>query len=391
MMKKILWIDDEYEKQDGMLDSAYQIYNIRLVPFKTSKSGMEALSNDLNGFSGVILDAKVFNESENEVARLTGLQSSIYRLKELSSKRFIPYVVFTGQKDLETNSTFEDMLPGVAVFKKGLDTDSMFAHLLAEIEKVDETILMKDFQPAFDACSLIGEEYKQTLLQILLSIKRPLENFDDNLYFTQIRIILEGMFRSTNKFGLLHDSCIQGGKVNLSESSLFLAGKDLKHNDAKCSVAHFPKIIADAVQSIIYTTGAASHTTDPDLRNNIGIDEYRKTINTPYLLYSLTFQLMDILIWFAKYVDKNQDVTANKKHWMETSQNIAEGDWIQGKVTKIAENGYGTFQPENGGKSLSIIPFMVKDYNLTEHQQIEVKTKVEGAKMLIQEIITKRI
>lgn len=389
MMKKIIWIDDEYEKQDALLDSAYHNYGVTLIPFKTSKAGMEALANDLSSFSGVILDAKVFYESENEVAKLKGLQNSIYRLKELSSKRYIPYVVFTGQKDLESNETFEDMIPGVAVFKKGIETDKMFNHLLQEIGKLDETTLIKDFRPAFEACEFIGGESKNTLLQILLSIRRPLENFDDNLYFTQIRIILEGMFRSANKYGLLHDKCIDKGKVNLTESSLFLAGKDLKYSNVRCTTAHFPKIIADSIQTIIHTTGAASHTTDPEIKKNMNIAEYRKLINTPYLLYSLTFQLMDILIWYVKYVEKNPDISSNQKLWIEIAYSEIEGDWIQGKVTKIAENGYGTFQPSNGGKTLSIIPNKVNEHRLKEKQPILVTTKLIVDKILIQENKTK--
>lgn len=325
-MTKVIWIDDDYEKQDALFDSAISRHGMELIPFKTSKSGMEELSNNLYAYQGVILDAKVYDKSEDEVAKLIGLQNSIYRLKELSSKRFIPYVVFTGQKDLASNDTFEDMLPGVAVFKKGIETDAMFEHLKNEINLLDETRLKKEYKQAFDASDFIGEEYSVTLLQILLSIRKPLEKFDDNLYFTQIRLILEAMFRKSNKYGLLHDNCIDAqGKVNLTESSRFLAGKELKYSDFMCSESHFPRLISDLVQMILFTTGAASHTSDPMLKDNINIAEYRKSISTPYLLYSLTFQLMDVLVWFKNHIHQNDDVVLNKSKYIMINKGTLQG------------------------------------------------------------------
>jgi hypothetical protein len=55
-------------------------------------------------------------------------------------------------------------------------------------------------------------------------------------------------------------------------------------------------------------------------------------------------------------------------------------------VGRIADNGYGTFQPENGGSTISIIPSKVKEYGLAQEQPIEVVIKTEGNKNLIQEI-----
>ncbi len=199
------------------------------------------------------------------------------------------------------------------------------------------------------------------------------------------------MFRYANKIGLLHDNCIDGkgkGKVNLTESSLFMAGEPTKFLDVQCAIPHFNKIIIDAVKSVLFITGAASHTVDPEIKTNINLVEYRKTVNTPYLLYSIAFQLMDILIWFKKYSDENPDILKNKSHWVALNTITASGDWMAGEIIRIAPNGYGTFQPSGGGSTLSIIPAKVVEFRLKEKQFIEVLTKLDsaGTKILIHEI-----
>ena len=223
---------------------------------------------------------------------------------------------------------------------------------------------------------------RKHLTQILLSLKKPSQDFDDELYFTQVRIILEFAFRLANKYGLLHDACAAGGKLNLSECSLFLAGEPTKHLKVSCEKKHFPKIIAESVKNMVFITGAASHTVDPDIKNNLDLLDYRKRINTPYLLYSLTFQLMDILIWFDSYLSENDNYQENKSYWVDESG----GEMMQGVVTRIAENGYGTFLPNNEVRTLSIVPKMVQEHGLFEGQKIKVKTKKDGDKTFITEI-----
>ena len=67
---QVLWIDDDAEKQDGFLDSAY-LNGLDINYYKTSKLGMEELVSKIEQYDAVILDAMVYNESEDEKAALT--------------------------------------------------------------------------------------------------------------------------------------------------------------------------------------------------------------------------------------------------------------------------------------------------------------------------------
>ena len=91
---------------------------------------------------------------------------------------------------------------------------------------------------------------------------------------------------------------------------------------------------------------------------------------------------MDILIWFDSYLSENDNYQENKSYWVDESG----GEMMQGVVTRIAENGYGTFLPNNEVRTLSIVPKMVQEHGLFEGQKIKVKTKKDGDKTFITEI-----
>ena len=90
-MYKILWIDDEWDKMLAFMDECEEIHNLKLVPYKTRKEGIEELERDLDSWDAVLLDAKMFDETENEVASLTGLGKAKDCLERLSLKKALPY------------------------------------------------------------------------------------------------------------------------------------------------------------------------------------------------------------------------------------------------------------------------------------------------------------
>jgi hypothetical protein len=377
MKYKVLWIDDDCNTTGRDFIGQAEQDDVDITAFESHEEGIAYLEKNLYDFHAVILDAKVKNKKDDTVIGLEGLKASRDRLIELNNKKDIPYFIFTGQPDYQTNELFKQSYGDFYI--KGTDNERIIDDIIQRVEQKEDYILKKDYQKVFQLCSekYIGVEAQKPLLNILSSIRNPKKEFDDELYFTQIRKILEYMFRSANKNGLLHDACIPNGKVNLVESSLFLAGKETLHLNVKSTKSHFPKLIADSAQSIIFITGAASHTTDPDIKNNINLSEYRKLINTPYLLYNLTFQLMDILVWYKEYVDINSNSALNKSYWINS-------EWIQGTIIKV-ENNFGTLKPDNESKTISIPPKMMSDNDIKENDRIQVTTKKDpiGTKILV--------
>ena len=273
------------------------------------------------------------------------------------------------------------------------DNVKLFEDLKNAIDKKEEYQVQKKYKKVYEVCvrQYVGTEAAKYLNDILLSIEYSTDKFDNEKYFNGLRKVIELVFRASNRLGLLHDKCIPAGIVNLTWSSLFMAGKeaDLKQTGEKvrCSKGHFPKILSENIKSILAITSAASHTESEIENGRINFAEYTKQINSSYLLYSLAFQVLDLLIWYKHYADQNPDVEKNKLLWISADLIAEEGEWIKGEVIRIADNGYGTFQPSTGGKTLSVIPAKVKEFSLCATQQIEVITKIDNTgKTLIENI-----
>jgi hypothetical protein len=395
MRYKLIWIDDQYTDQTGFITEAEQ-EDIELITFKTSREGMAELENNWNLYDGVILDAKVYKNSEDETAKLDGLSNSIQIIHSLSSKRVIPYFIFTAHPDLLASETFNAMLNGKSSFLKNEDNDNLFREIKKAADNEPYTIIRNKYRKVFDICTAQYslESVNKHLFDILFSIENQGEKFDDEKYFNGLRKVIEYVFRAANRIGILHDGCIPDGFVNLTWSSLFLAGREVELKPStkriNSSKGYFPNILANNIKNILDITSSASHTESQENQQlKTSMLEYKNAISSNFLLYSLAFQIMDLVLWFKKCADENPSYAENIKRWRETTAEAVVEGWIKGTVFKIdLNNGFATFQNLIDKSTISIIPVMVKVNALKIGDIIEVRTKMDptGNKLLIVEL-----
>jgi hypothetical protein len=387
----VLWCDDEHETLETIIDEA-GANGIALAGFSNADEAVAELHRNYLKYDAVLLDGLFFSKAgqQGDAYSDKPLGTVLNALVELKAKKFLPKFVLSGQVNITEKGNPQIYVHEIErVYNKNIDGDTLqlWQDIKEAADQQEDTQIRHDYAQIFEICTdeYIGEYNQKALLNILRSIRNPHDSFDDELYFTQIRIILESMFRAANKLGILHDKCLEGGKVNLTESSLFMAGEQTKYLGVYCKTKHFNKIVSDSVKSILFITGAASHTVEADVKNNINLIAFRKEINSPYLLYSLTFSFMDVLLWFKSYADANSNYAANQAQWAEIA---STNSWIDGHVIKIADNGFGTFLPNNSTRTLSIIPKIVADNGLKEGMEISVLTKEDtvNKKTLIDQI-----
>ena len=384
MKYKLIWIDDQYIDQPGFITEA-ELEDIELICFKTSREGMAELERNLSLYDGVILDAKVYKDTEDELAKLDGLAASIHKIIALSSKRIIPYFIFTAHPDLLDSETFSAMLNGKSTYLKNLDNEKLFKDIKSAADNEPYTKLRHKYEHVFNACNniYIHEDASSYLLDILYSIENPGDKFDDEKYFNGLRKVIEYVFRASNKIGILHDACIPDGIINLTWSSMFLAGieVELKPSIMRISsaVGYFPMILANNVKHTLDITSAASHTESEEKENaKVNFSDYKKNIQSNYLLYSLAYQVMDLILWFKEISDANPDISKNKSNWVESTTKLNAGSWIKGSVVRIADNGFGTFQSTVDRTPISILPKLVTAFGLKTGDRIEVITKTNS-------------
>jgi cold shock CspA family protein len=360
----ILWIDDEHEGMSGFKGDA-KFNGIHLIAFKSLNKGISELKKNYPMYDGVLLDAKFF-ENEDDVKGSEDTDN-VHRAKEellLLPKKFKVFVL-TGQAEAYEDKTFNKAFK--RVYKKGVDNDieQLFIDIKTEANQLKDTQTRHEYSRVFDVCTerYIGETAAHDLLDLLNY------NGSETGKFNQIRKIVEDVFISFNKYDLLPSEYIQTN-IALNQSSKFLCGQE--QDERTSSNYKKYKLNDDAVvpnQIAYYLRSILSVTQDGSHRSNV--DMHVKNLKTPYLLRSVLFQLLDVLVWFKQYVDSKPKT----KNWEELDANIDVSEnnkWIEGEVINFNSlKGYAFLSPNDGSNNQLIPPHLVTNHNLSNGSLIK--------------------
>jgi cold shock CspA family protein len=371
LVYNILWIDDEHETLTGTKGRAKR-NGIQLVPFKSLNAGMSELEQNYPFYDGVLLDAK-FLENEDDIKGSEDTDN-VHRAKEqlLQLKKKFEIFVLTGQAEAYEDTTFNKAFK--KVYKKGSDEDieRLFEDIKNAAENQQDTQLRYAYKRVFDVCTekYIGEMAGQDILNLL---KVNDETNIDN-HFNTIRKIVEDLFMTFVKFSLLPSAFVTPS-VSLNETSKFLAGKSsdgtffIEKGYQHLEETHLPKQIAFYLRSILSVTQAGSHRSEIDL--------FVKSIKTSYLLKSVFFQLLDVLVWFKIYVDSNPTTQNWSKVENDSDSDSAALDTIMsGVVINLnIQKGFAFFKPNAGGENIFIPPHLVTNYSLVNDKPVEVEVE----------------
>jgi hypothetical protein len=383
MAKKynVLWIDDEHAKMGGFKLQAAQ-NDIVLNSFKSRNAGIAELVKNYPLYDAILFDAKFFEDEDDaagseDLGALNKAKESLLQLP----KKFEMFVL-TGQAQLFDDKTFNTFVP--KYFRKGIaeDINNLFAELKQSADNLPETQLKHKYNLVLGTCcdKYIGAKQINRLLALIKHAENIelLNNTEDML--TPLRKIVESMFTQLGELSIIPENIVRNvGWIN--GCSLFLSNK---HSGYKHSVEFIHPLASENLYRLLNIIQDASH---GEGTLKLKVDKYLISAKSDYFYRSCIFLLFDILLWFKELVDNHPEPSENKKFWREI-QLITEGEWISGQVIRIAENGYGTFQPMNSGGTITIIPSKVREFNLSENQSIEIIVQMEGSKKLIQSIRT---
>lgn len=309
----VLWIDDEPEKSAVFAEECRELHGIALHSYKIRKDGIVALQNCFDEWDAVLLDAKMPEESANEIADITGMKDVIDLINKLSIKRKLPYFISTGQPDLMSDDTFRKFFGKYYI--KGRDDVQLLNDMVEAMEALPEHQILAMYRDAFDAMDRISldAQCKKTLIEILASIHFPADHkdFSPKKYYNQIRQVLESLFAVCIEKGILPEACISGGAINLNQSSIYLAGGDcekIKVRYGEKGDRIVPKYIEKVIQYILHISNSMSHRSS----NEDNYEDYFKTSDSRYLIFGYTMHLLEVILWFDGYIRENPDVELNK-------------------------------------------------------------------------------
>lgn len=233
------------------------------------------------------------------------------------------------------------------------------------------------FKDALNACEFAGltDDSKNHINAILRNILG--NSTIDPDYPKHLRACLESMFRSAHSLGLVHEKCIDDrDQVNLTACSKFLSGQRVELLGVQCATRHAPDLVEQHIRHILNVTNAFSHVEGESTpQNKVQLNAYRTLINTPYLLYSLTFELLDVLIWYKAYAEAHSNAEENRQLWTDDADEANNRQMITGEVKFIHKDGYGFFR-SNIDQSTAFIPQKLVSANkLQQGERIEVNTR----------------
>jgi hypothetical protein len=385
-MYKVLWIDDQY-KDAEMIQFAIEADNEGLIleGYPSFEEGFDALEKKLEHFDVILLDGLFFEKKGQEVGTEdeSGIGMAIAKINELKSRKVFPWFVLSG-KDKFTkgeNSLLKANKANCFDKTNPADVVKLFEEMKSAASQQPEAQLKHKYADLLEICSdeLLGAEHFSRLFTLIKHVENveKLTNTEDML--NPIRKIIERMFTRMADRGIIPEAIISN-KGWINGSSLFLANK---HTDYEHLAEITPPLVSENVHRLLNIIQDASHG-EGELK--LKVDQYLKTAQSDFLYRSKVYLLFDLLLWFKEFMKSNFDKVINETRW---KSKVSNGDWITGKVTRIAENGWGTFQPDNAHVTVSIPPQMVIDKRLNETDSIKIiaEPSPDGKKTFIKQLV----
>ena len=341
---KVLWIDDQPEIVQG-----YQLLaglrNIQLIHYESWSDAKPTLEKDFNELTAIILDANCKWDTSEETPSQNFLGDVLSELLRLFGDRHreIPwYVLSAGTMsnfDTITNVVIsrerraKEQDWGTTVYlKDNINTSQENNQLFENICRVGQSksnnlVLFRhrDTFKYLGTGALISDEARKILLKALAVLYFPEENINYEFAGNPLRKVLEHLFRSANKQGLLPDEFFdKNGNPVLWDSMQYMSGfepSNIKFRYGAEGEAIFPKRQNHLVLNILNFVNEDSHT---------GSDE-----NTPYvidaeskdLFFSFLFQLLHVIKYYGQFVETHPVVAANKakKQKIQTAADLVIG------------------------------------------------------------------
>jgi hypothetical protein len=312
MNYKVLWIDDECNTSYGrdFIGQAEQD-NVDIIAYESHEEGFIYLENNKINIHAVILDAKVKNKKDDTVTGLEGLRASRDRLIEINKNNYLPYFIFTGQPDYQTNTIFKESFGDFYI--KGVDNVRLIADLIEKVENKEEYILQKKFKDVFDACNdkYLGVKAKTYLLQIIKKMQSD-DSEDVVKSFNAIRDVIELFFYKLNSIQVIPNIVFEDKKGWITGCSKFLSSK---HDKLEWIENPIHPAVSFQIFTILQIVQDASHEVPEKL--NLRIKDFITTNRTSYLYKSTVYLLIDMIVWFKKFIDEHSDIEQNKLLWKE--------------------------------------------------------------------------
>lgn len=341
---KVLWIDDQPEIVRG-----YQLLaglrNIQLIHFESWMDAKPALEKDFNELTAIILDANCKKDTSERTPSQNFLGDVLSELHRLFGERHreIPwYVLSAGTMsnfDIITNAVIsgerraKEQDWGTTVYLKdniniSRENNPLFENICRVGQLKSNNLVLFRHRDTFKYLgtgTLISDEARKILLKALAVLYFPEENINYEFTGNPLRKVLEHLFRSANKQGLLPDEFFdKNGNPVLWDSMQYMNGiepSNIKFRYGAEGETIFPKRWNRLIVNILNFVNEDSHTGKDDDAPYV-IDKESQD-----LFFGFLFQLLHVIKFYGQFVETHPNVAANKakKQKVQTAADLVIG------------------------------------------------------------------
>ena len=336
---KVLWVEDDVQLTKSLPLIAEKDW-LNLIPFPCWDDAKIELEKNFDSWDAVILDAKCKQHREDKDNAARFLSHALSDIKAICREkgRQLNWYILTGGGGSETESIndlitderdawdaeWTELTRRKFYNKTSKEIDMLFKRIKYFVTQ-SERILIKNqmYKDVFDAmnyCKLASDE-KEYMVGLLLNVHKNAEGKTANDIKWELRTVLESIFRAMiEKWGMLPKEFIKNTEkdmVNITWPRLLLSGETVNIDNQ--SFTYKERIITDVmkyqIKNIINYVGNLLHTNSPE-KTPPDLKVYMKEVgNSPYLVYSMTMSLCDIILWFRNYVKAHPYPEENSQNW----------------------------------------------------------------------------
>ena len=325
---KVLWFDDEHEKFSQQKEDAKLDFGIKLHSYTNAEEGIKELKNNSVMYDALILDGKFYKSSNQQEGNVLDNSAITKVLRSLGeSKLSIPCFVFSGQthflNELNVIENYGDLLAIEKVYDKNAlgDFEKLCNDIVETVGNIESYKIKKEHPEAYALCEKISTKRDNSIvIEDFFKVIKALENKEvNNDDIKRIRDILEALVDHLEYSGIIAID------VKFSAISYFLKGthnefdfKDSKPIIESSMISHLFEVFETVIQD-------ANHNKK---KLELKVNEFvNKSDNKPYYLYrSLVYALLQILTYFNKFTDDNQDIEKNKSRWKKKGDNNKQNE-----------------------------------------------------------------
>lgn len=320
---RVLWVEEENDPW-GFIEQARR-YDLVVYRMGSWEEAKDMLNRHFDGFSAIVLDGKCVLE-KGGVTNPDFLYQAVREMETIFAQHeeSLPWYVLSSGTAEDFDKTIQRVAMGERTemtgswgelyYKKSEPFQELFEAIRKAAAQRKEYKVVRMYKQVFDTLRrYFDPQSGNTMLEILVALHYPemRRGFDSVLYYTQLRRILEYLFRAANQLGVLPDAVLgEQGKVNLSNSSLYLCGREVtlgrthSYRYGKPGDSFFSPVMAQLVKSILVVANKNSHSTELDSHDASVIREYNRTIHSDNLLFGYALHLCDVIVYFGQKVEE---------------------------------------------------------------------------------------